>query len=65
MAGSLSHDTAQASGLRDRYLGRLAARKDDLARLARLTGWQYHCHHTDTPPAAALLWLWHAIGRHA
>ncbi len=65
MGGTLSHDTLEAGALRSRYLDRLAARKDRLARLARVTGWQYHCHHTDTSPAAALLWLWHAIERHA
>ena len=65
MGGTLRHDTLQAGDLRARYRDRLAARKDELARLARATGWQYHCHHTDTPPAAALLWLWRAIERHA
>ena len=65
MGGTLRHETLQAGDLRARYLARLAARKDHLARLARATGWHYHCHHTDTPPAAALLWLWRAIERHA
>jgi uncharacterized protein (DUF58 family) len=61
MAGTLSHDTLRAAGLRDRYRDRLAARKDHLARLASRAGWHYDCHHTDTPPATALLWLWRAL----
>ena len=63
MAGTLSHDTLRAAGLRDRYRARLAARKDHLARLASRAGWHYDCHHTDSPPATALLWLWHALER--
>ena len=63
MGGLLRHETRKAGDLRDRYIDRLAARKDRLAALARAAGWQYEVHHTDAPPAQALLWLWHAMGR--
>lgn len=65
MGGTLRHETLKAGDLKDRYLARLAERKDRLAHLARTTGWQYHCHHTDTPAASPLLWLWRALDRHA
>ncbi|WP_425040116.1 DUF58 domain-containing protein [Primorskyibacter sp. S187A] len=58
---SLRHDTLQAKDLRDRYLERLAARKDALARLAAVTGWQHLVHHTDQPAQTALLWLYQAL----
>lgn len=58
MSGALRHETLRASDLRGRYRDRLAARKDALAALARATGWQTQVHHTDQPPATALMWLW-------
>jgi uncharacterized protein (DUF58 family) len=42
MGRSLSHETLKAGDLRDRYLERLAERKDQLETLARRTGWLYH-----------------------
>ncbi|MFV2051845.1 DUF58 domain-containing protein [Aliiroseovarius sp. YM-037] len=63
MSGALKHETLKAGDLRDRYLDRLAARKDALSTLARATGWQYHVHHTDQPGSAALLWLYTALER--
>jgi len=63
MGTQLRHETLKASGLRDRYLDRLAARKDALRDMAVRTGWQYHCHHTDQPAQAALLWLYAALRR--
>lgn len=63
MGGALRHETLQAADLRDRYLARLAERKDRLATLAAAAGWQFTTHHTDRPAAAALLWLHGAIGR--
>ena len=63
IGGTLSHETLKAGDLRDRYLDRLAARKDALSALARATGWQYLCHHTDRPASAALLWLYNALER--
>ena len=63
MGGTLRHETLKAGDLRDRYLERLAERKAELAQLARLTGWQYHLHHTGKPAAGALLWLYAALER--
>ncbi|AMY70379.1 hypothetical protein AKL17_3147 [Frigidibacter mobilis] len=63
MGGMLAHETRKAGDLRDRYLERLAERKDRLATLAARTGWQYSCHHTGDPAPAALLWLFHAMER--
>lgn len=63
MGGSLRHETLKASDLRGRYLQRLAERKDALADLARRTGWQYQCHHTDRPATGALMWLYSALER--
>ena len=57
MGGSLRHETLKAGDLRQRYLNRLAERKDRLRSLARATGWLFSTHHTDAPPAQALLWL--------
>ena len=59
--GSLHYETREAGGLRARYQERLAARKARLAELAHRAGWQHHVHHTDTPPAQALLWLYRAL----
>lgn len=61
MSGALEYDTHEASDLRDRYLQRLAARKEALAELARQAGWQVQTHHTDDPARAALLWLYHTF----
>lgn len=63
MGGTLSHETLKAGELRDRYLERLAERKDALKNLARATGWQFHTHHTDAPAATALLWLYSSLER--
>jgi len=59
----LRHETLQAGDLRMRYRERLARRKRELAGLARMSGWQYHCHHTDRPAATALLWIHAALER--
>jgi uncharacterized protein (DUF58 family) len=63
MAGELRHETLRAADLRSRYIDRLAARKERLKSLARVTGWQFSSHHTDEPAAAALLWLYRALER--
>ena len=65
MGGTVVHETLKAGDLRDRYLQRLAARKDELAQLCRATGWQYHCHHTGDSAQAALLWAWRAMDQGA
>jgi uncharacterized protein (DUF58 family) len=63
MSGALRHETLRASDLRSRYQTRLAERKDALGALARATGWQFHTHHSDTPAAHAVLWLYAALGQ--
>jgi uncharacterized protein (DUF58 family) len=63
MGGSLRHETLKAADLRDRYLDRLAARKDRLHHLARTTGWQFSTHHTNVPASQALLWIYAALER--
>lgn len=59
----MAHETLKAAGLRDRYLERLAERRDQLEQLCRLTGWQLGQHHTGETAQSALLWLYHAVGR--
>lgn len=63
MTGALRHETLHAGDLRDRYLDRLAERKDQLSQLARATGWQFTTHHTNAPAQTALLWLYSAMER--
>ena len=61
VGGGLQHETLKAADLRGRYLDRLAARKARLRDLARLTGWQYLCHHTGDNAQSALLWIYRAM----
>lgn len=61
VGGTMEYETRKAGDLRARYLDRLAQRKDRLAQMAHRTGWQYHCHHTDSPASAALLWAFSAL----
>lgn len=61
MGGGLSHETQQASDLRQRYLARLAERRDRLSELARAVGWQFSTHHSGAPAQSALLWLYRAL----
>jgi uncharacterized protein (DUF58 family) len=65
MSGAISHETLKACDLRDRYLDRLAQRKDDLATLAKASGWQFHTHHTNQSASGALLWVYSALELHA
>ncbi|WP_281968509.1 DUF58 domain-containing protein [Roseovarius nanhaiticus] len=65
IGGTLAHETLKASDLRERYLERLAARKDALRMLCRRTGWEYLCHHTDASPQAALMQLYRLLGEGA
>ncbi|MEO0939469.1 MAG: DUF58 domain-containing protein [Pseudomonadota bacterium] len=62
VGGTLEHETLKANDLRDRYLARLAERKDALRNLCAVTGWQYGQHHTDASAQSALLWLFRAVG---
>ncbi|MEP0260952.1 MAG: DUF58 domain-containing protein [Sulfitobacter sp.] len=61
VGGTLRHETLKANDLRDRYLDRLAARKDELQQLCVRTGWRYGLHHTDASAQSALLWLYGAL----
>nr|WP_174838787.1 MULTISPECIES: DUF58 domain-containing protein [unclassified Ruegeria] len=61
VGGTARHETLKAGDLRDRYLDRLARRKDDLARLCRATGWQLGLHHSKDSAQSALLWLYRAL----
>ncbi len=63
MGGTLRHETQRAGDLRDRYLARLAERKDRLMQLARAVGWQVTTHHTGSPAQGALLWAYAALKR--
>ncbi|MEZ5778998.1 MAG: DUF58 domain-containing protein [Paracoccaceae bacterium] len=63
MAGTVIHETRKAGDLRDRYLERLAERKDRLSKLAQQAGWIFTTHHTGDSAQAALLWLYGALGK--
>lgn len=57
------HETLKASALRDRYLDRLAERRDALQHLCRTAGWTFGVHHSDDSAQSGLLWLYHALER--
>ena len=61
VGGTARHETLKAGELRDRYLDRLAQRKDALTQLCRATGWQLGLHHTGDSAQSALLWLYRAL----
>lgn len=63
VGGTVQHETLKAGDLRQRYLTRLAERKDRLDRLCRTTGWQFHVHHTDASAQSALLTIYSALDR--
>lgn len=63
VGGTIEHETLKANDLRDRYLARLAERKDRLDQLCRATGWQYFVHHTDASAQSALLTVYQALDR--
>lgn len=63
VGGTIRFESQKARDLKDRYLDRLAARKEELRALSRLTGWQYDIHHTDRSAATPLLWLYQALER--
>lgn len=62
MGGVIDFETHRARALADAYRERLAARRDELDRLARRCGWRFTTHHTDVSPRKALIWLYGAIG---
>jgi uncharacterized protein (DUF58 family) len=47
--------------LREAYARRLAAHREELARVAGSAGWTFATHRTDKPPQTALLGLWHTL----
>ncbi|MEM6588496.1 MAG: DUF58 domain-containing protein [Pseudomonadota bacterium] len=61
VGGTVAHETLKASDLKDRYLERLAARKDELRGLCAATGWQYGLSHTNDSAQSTLLWLYRAF----
>ncbi|KIC38622.1 membrane protein [Ruegeria sp. ANG-R] len=61
VGGTARHETLKAADLRDRYLDRLARRKDALTQLCHATGWQMGSHHTGDSAQSALLWLYRAL----
>jgi MoxR-like ATPase len=61
MQGTLSFETMRAQGLRDAYLERLAARRDQLDQLSRKTGWRFLYHSTDQSAQTAMLWIYQAL----
>ncbi|KUP92976.1 hypothetical protein TRIHO_20990 [Tritonibacter horizontis] len=63
MGADVSHETLKASALRDRYLDRLAERRDALDQLCRAAGWSFGVHHCGDSAQAGLLWLYHALER--
>ncbi len=65
MTGHLAWETLRARDLRTAYRERLAARKAELAALARHAGWRFSTFHTDRSPAQALLWLYQALTERA
>lgn len=62
---TLRYETLKANDLRDKYLEKLAARKDALRHLCGITGWQFTTHHTDASAQTALLWLHRALEQSA
>ena len=63
VGGTIAHETLKANDLRDRYLQRLAERKEELQQLCQVTGWQFSTHHTEASAQSALLWIWQALDR--
>lgn len=63
LGNGVTHETLKASALRDRYLERLAERRDALERLCRAAGWTLGLHHTGDSAQSGLLWLYHALER--
>ena len=60
-SNTIRHETRRAAALRDRYLERLAQRRDRLEASAKAAGWTFGIHRTDQSPAAGLMWLYQTI----
>ncbi|MQQ08557.1 DUF58 domain-containing protein [Epibacterium sp. SM1979] len=63
VTGAVEHETLKASALKDRYLERLAERRDLLDRLCRDAGWRMGIHHTGDNAQTGLMWIYHALQR--
>ncbi len=63
VAGAVEHETLKASALRDRYMARLAERRDLLDHLCRDAGWRMGVHHTGETAQTGLMWIYHAMQR--
>ncbi len=64
LEGEQPYLVSRVENLRAAYAARIAARKEELAELARRTGGTYALHRTDRPPQTALLALYEALGEH-
>lgn len=62
VARVVRHDTDEAASLREKYLRRLAERRDDLAAVARRANWRLILHRTDESPRKALVRLHGILG---
>ena len=63
VSGSVEHETLKASALKERYVERLAERRDLLDRLCRDAGWRMGIHHTGETVQSGLMWIYHAMQR--
>ncbi|APX16537.1 hypothetical protein BWR17_12340 [Phaeobacter inhibens] len=63
VGGGVRHETLKAGALKQRYLDRLAERRDALDHLCRAAGWRLGTHHTGDSAQAALMWLFQAMER--
>jgi len=61
VGGSLHHETQKAGGLRDRYIAKLAERRDRLTMLARESGWSFGIHRTSDSATAGLMWVFETL----
>ncbi|EBA17566.1 hypothetical protein RSK20926_07507 [Roseobacter sp. SK209-2-6] len=62
---ALVHETLKASDLRERYLQKLAERRETLQKLCRASGWVMGQHRSDQSPLSALMWLFQAMSGHS
>ena len=62
VARQVRHDTDQAVSLRHAYLRAPGERRDDLAGVARRSGWRLLLHRTDESPRKPLLALLSILG---
>lgn len=61
MKGTLSFETLRAQALREAYLDRLTARREQLEQLSFQTGWRFLPHSTAQSAQSAMLWIYQAL----